>query len=81
MIAQGKEGIKQRYLFEIAKENLQYCKDLIKIGCDLRHSDEIEANFALNEKESLASIILNEMQQQAIYSNVKEIVQRATVYF
>jgi two-component system, OmpR family, sensor histidine kinase VicK len=81
MIAQGKEGIKQRYLFEIAKENLQYCKDLIKIGCDLRHSDDIEANFALNEKESLGSIILNEMQQQAIYSNVKEIVQQQQSIF
>ena len=81
MIAQGKEGIKQRYLFEIEKENLQYCKDLIKTGCDLRHSDEIDANFALNEKESLGSIILNEMQQQAIYSNVKEIIQQQQSIF
>ena len=81
MNAQGKDGIKQRYLFEIAKENLQYCKDLIKIGCVLRHSDEIEANFALNEKESLGSIILNEVQQQAIYSDVKEIVQQQQSIF
>lgn len=81
MNAQGKDGIKQRYLFEIAKENLQYCKDLIKIGCVLRHSDEIEANFALNEKESLGSIILNEVQQQAIYTDVKEIVQQQQSIF
>ncbi|CAN5171834.1 hypothetical protein BH18THE2_BH18THE2_36280 [soil metagenome] len=54
---------------------------MIKIGCDLRHSNEIEANFALNEKESLGSIILNEVQQQAIYSNVKEIVQQQQSIF
>jgi hypothetical protein len=76
MIARCKESIKQRYLFEITKENLQYCKDLVKIGCDLHHSNEIEANLVLNEKESLGSIILNEVQQQPIYSNVKEIIQQ-----
>lgn len=81
MIAQCKESIKQRYLFEITKENLQYCKDLVKIGCDLHHSNEIEANLVLNEKESLGSIILNEVQQQAIYSNVKEIIQQQQSIF
>lgn len=64
-------GIRQRYIIEITKENLQYCKDLIEINCDLRHSDEIEASFAINEKEYVGSIILMEPHQQAIYSNVK----------
>jgi hypothetical protein len=53
MIARCKESIKQRYRFEITKENLQYC----------------------------GSIILNEVQQQPIYSNVKEIIQQQQSIF
>src|SRR5919202_1660384 len=70
-----KKYTRQRYIFEITQQNIQYCKDLMKIA-EIRHMDEIEANFLLNEKEYLGSITLKEPHQQAIYSNVREIVQQ-----
>ena len=71
-------GIRQRYIFEITKDNISYCKELIAIVGDdlqLRHSNYIEANFVLNEIEYLSSITMKE-RHQAIYSNVKEIVDQ-----
>ena len=70
-----KKYTRQRYIFEITQQNIQYCKDLMKIA-EIRHMNEIEANFLLNEKEYLGSITLKEPHQQAIYSNVREIVQQ-----
>lgn len=67
-------GIIQRYLFPVTRENLNHCKNIMKIG-EVHHMDEIEANFALNEKEFLGSITMIE-PLQAIYSNVREIVDQ-----
>ena len=71
-------GITQRYIFEITEKNISDCKELIRIVGDdlqLRHSNYIEANFILNEIEYLSSITMKE-RHQAIYSNVKEIVDQ-----
>jgi signal transduction histidine kinase len=71
--------IMQRYLFEITKDNIQYCRNLMQIvGYDnyFRHSYEIEANFVVSEKQYLGSITLKEPHQQAIYSNMKGIVEQ-----
>ena len=71
--------VKQRYLFEITRDNIQYCRNLMQIvGHDnyFRHSGDIEANFVVNEKEYLGSITLREPQQQAIYSNMNGILEQ-----
>jgi two-component system, OmpR family, sensor histidine kinase VicK len=65
----------QMCIFEITQQNLQYCKDLMKIA-QIRHMNEIEANLLLNEKEYLGSITLSEPHQQAIRTNVREIVEQ-----
>ena len=41
-------GIKLRYITEITKDNIHYCKELMKI-CDLRHLDEIKGNFGVGD--------------------------------
>jgi two-component system, OmpR family, sensor histidine kinase VicK len=66
---------KQRCIFEITPQNIQYCKDLMKTA-EIHHMNEIEANLLLNEKEYLGSITLNEPRQQAIFTNVTEIVEQ-----
>ena len=71
--------VEQRFLFEITKDNIQYCRNLMRIvGNDNHfcHSDDIEANFVVSEKEYLGSITLKEPHQQAIYSNMKGIVEQ-----
>ena len=72
---QGEKYTRQRYIFEITQQNIQYCKELMKTA-EIRHMNEIEANLLLNEKEYLGSITLKEPHQQAIYTNVTEIVQQ-----
>ena len=76
-------GIKQRCIFEITKENVLYCKNLMKmrnddnnIDVEIHHMNDIEANFVLNETEYLGSMTLQEHNQQAIYSNIREIVEQ-----
>jgi K+-sensing histidine kinase KdpD len=76
-------GIKLRYLTEITKDNIAYCKELITI-VELRHLDGIKGNFMLSETEYLAPVILYEkgkIASQVIYSNAKEIVEQQQYVF
>jgi len=75
-------NLRQRYIFEITKENVHYCKDLTSTANnELRHMSDIEANFAVNEIEYLGSITLQDVHQQAIYSNLREVVEQQRSIF
>jgi hypothetical protein len=39
-------GVKIRYITEITKENVHYCKELMKFA-EVRHLDEIKGNFGI----------------------------------
>ncbi|MDQ6863289.1 MAG: ATP-binding protein [Thermoproteota archaeon] len=75
-------GVKLKFVTEITKDNLSYCKEVMKVG-ELRHLDGVEGNFAVSEKEYTASATLQEatLLQQVIYSNVKEIVEQQQYVF
>jgi two-component system, OmpR family, sensor histidine kinase VicK len=75
MNVRNRKYTRQRYIFEITQQNIIYCKDLMKIA-EVHHMNEIEANLLLNEKQYLGSITLKEPHQQAIYTNVREIVEQ-----
>ena len=47
-------GIKLRYLTEITKDNIDYCKELMKIVDEFRHLEGIKTNFMLSESEHLS---------------------------
>jgi signal transduction histidine kinase len=81
MLASKNKYTRQRYIVEITKENIKYCKELIKLVDDVHHSDQIEANFGLNEMEYLGSITLHEEELQATYSNVKEVIEQQHYIF
>jgi two-component system, OmpR family, sensor histidine kinase VicK len=77
-------GVQLRYLTEITKSNLSYCKKLMKIVHELHHLDGIKGNFMISEEEYLAPLILFEkgkIAPQIIYSNVKEIVEQQQYVF
>ena len=79
-----KRGIKLRYLTEVTKDNIAYCKDLIPIVDEMRHLDGIKANFMISESEYLAPIILFEkgkIASQIIYSNQKQVVEQHQYVF
>jgi two-component system sensor histidine kinase VicK len=74
--------IKQRYLAEVIKDNIPSCRNLLELIAHqnssnlFRHSDEVEANFVVTEKEYLGSITMKEPHQQAIYSNMRDMVEQ-----
>ena len=77
-------GIRSRCITEITKENISYCKELLRIVNELRHLDGIKGNFYLSESEYLAPATFHEKGKpasQIIYSNVKEIVEHQRYIF
>jgi hypothetical protein len=45
-----RRGIKSRVITEITKDNLYYCKELMKIITELRHLDEVKGNFSISDR-------------------------------
>src|SRR5919197_1400670 len=82
LIALKKRDVKSRYITTITKDNLDYCKEAMKIG-ELRHLDGIKGNFSVSEKEYMASATMQEASplQQVIYSNVKEVLEQQQYVF
>lgn len=85
-----KRGIKLRYITDITKDNVKYCKELMSdFTYEIRHLEGIKANFSVSETEYLASATLVEEElqqpmrpiQQVIYSNVKDIVEQQKYVF
>ena len=76
-------GIKFRYVTDITKENISYCKELMKFSDELRHLDGIKANFSVSETEYIATATLQEAKPvpQVIYSNVKDIIEQQKYVF
>jgi two-component system, OmpR family, sensor histidine kinase VicK len=77
-------GIQLRYLTEITKDNISFCKELISLVDELRHLNGIKGNFMVSESEYLAPVILFEkgkIASEAIYSNQKEIVDQHQYMF
>jgi two-component system, OmpR family, sensor histidine kinase VicK len=73
-----------RYITEITKDNMSYCKQLMTIVDELKHLEGVKGNFMLSEREYLAPIILFEkgkIASQIIYSNQKEIVDQHQYMF
>jgi two-component system, OmpR family, sensor histidine kinase VicK len=42
-----KKGIRLRFIAEITKDNIGYCKELITMCSELRHLDEVKGNFGI----------------------------------
>jgi two-component system, OmpR family, sensor histidine kinase VicK len=78
------KGIKLRYITDITKDNIHYCKELLRFAQQIRHLEGIKANFSVSETEYMASATLQEEQQpipQVIYSNVKDLVEQQKYVF
>ncbi|MFL6345957.1 MAG: sensor histidine kinase [Nitrososphaeraceae archaeon] len=79
-----RRSVKLRYLTEITKDNISYCKELMTIVDELRHLEGIKGNFMINEIEYLAPVVFvaeEKVASQIIYSNVKEIVEQQQYIF
>jgi two-component system sensor histidine kinase VicK len=77
-------NVRLRYITEVTKDNLSYCKELLGIVDELRHLDGIKGNFMISETEYLSPIILFEkgkVASQIVYSNLAQIVEQQQYFF
>jgi len=83
-IAQAKDrGVKIRFLTEITKDNIFYCKQIMQYVNELRHLEDVQSNVALSESEYNASVSLREERPlvQTIYSNIRAFVDQQQYIF
>jgi signal transduction histidine kinase len=74
-----RRGIKIRFIAEINKFNLHFCKELLNVVTEMRHLDVVMGNFGIcDRKQYLAAANIKEKQAipYLIYSNVKEVVEQ-----
>jgi len=78
-----RRGGKIRAFTEITKDNVRYCKELMKLVDELRHLDGVRGGLAVSESEYMATTLLQEAKPltQVIYSNVKEVVEQGQYIF
>ena len=78
-----KRGVKIRFITEITKDNIHYCKELMQFVDQLRHMDGVKGNMAVGETEYVATAVLQEAQPvtQTIYSNAKAILEQHRYFF
>jgi two-component system sensor histidine kinase VicK len=77
------KGVKHRFLTEITKENMKYCKDLAKY-VELRHLDKIKGNFAIvdhNKYGAIPDLLETQPPDQLIVSTVSEFVNQQEYFF
>jgi signal transduction histidine kinase len=78
-----KEGLEFRIIMKITKDNISYCRNLMKI-VELRHLNGLEGNFLLNEKECVyATPILKERKiiPRLLYTNINEFLEQQHNFF
>jgi hypothetical protein len=49
-------GVAIRYITEITRSNLRYCKELMSIVDELRHLEGIKGNFYVTEEEYVVDL-------------------------
>ena len=79
-----RSGLKPRCITEITKENIAYCKELIKIVYELRHLEGIKGNFGISELDYMAPAIQTEnyhLPPQLIHSNTREMIEQQQYFF
>lgn len=75
-------GSKIRYITEIKKDNIKYCKEMMKVG-QVRHLDGIRTNFVVTDTEYTSSAIMQQVDAhpEIVYSNVRSIVEQQQYLF
>ncbi|HKR73913.1 MAG TPA: HAMP domain-containing sensor histidine kinase [Candidatus Nitrosocosmicus sp.] len=76
-------GVKVRFIAEITRDNIHYCKELRQYVDELRHLDGLKGAIAVSESEFVGTSILREKQYltQLLYSQEKEIVEQQQYIF
>jgi two-component system sensor histidine kinase VicK len=73
----SKRQVKVKWITEITKDNLSYCKTLMQYA-ELRHLDGIKGNFGVSDTAYIASANVNKAETVAelIYSTAKSVLEQ-----
>ncbi|HZH38448.1 MAG TPA: HAMP domain-containing sensor histidine kinase [Bacillales bacterium] len=76
-------AVKIRYITEIAKDNLHYCKEVRKIVDEFRHLEGLKGVLAVNESEYVGTTVLKEKEHltHVICSTEKEVIEQQQYTF
>jgi len=66
-ISAKKRGVKIRWVTEITKDNVRYCKEAMNLEIEIRHLDGIKGNFAVSENVYIATATLEEAKPVPIW--------------
>jgi two-component system sensor histidine kinase VicK len=77
-----RRNVKSRFITEVTKENIAFCKELLKIAA-VHHLPGLKGNFAVNENEYIASPTMKNLQllSQVVYSSSKAVVEQHNFFF
>ena len=76
-------AVKIRYITEITKENLHYCKEVRKMVDEFRHLEGLKGVLAVNESEYIGTTVLKEKEHltHVIRSTEKEVIEQQQYTF
>jgi two-component system sensor histidine kinase VicK len=78
-----RRGIRVRFITEVTRENIEYCREMIKIA-EVRHLDGISGNFTIADGTDYAGVATTQEAQpitQLLVSNVRAFVQQQQYFF
>ncbi len=75
-----RRGVRIRCITEITKDNLSYCKELMKFT-EIRHLNKIVGNSIIGDKEYLAQSVGHVFTSNLIYSNENRILEQQSSLF
>jgi two-component system sensor histidine kinase VicK len=79
----NERGIRIRFISEVTRENIGYCKELMKI-CELRHLDEVKGNFGIADGiyyTAGAKNVKSSPPPLLIYSTLRPFVEQQQYFF
>ena len=82
-IAAKNRGVKIRFITEITKDNIHYCKEILDMVSEMRHLEGLVGGIAVTEKEYMTTTTLKKKQllSQVFYSNALEVVKQGQYIF
>jgi len=82
-IALKQRGVRLRFITEITKDNISYCKEVMKVF-ELRHLDGVKGNFGIADGKDYgggANVKEGDVPTQLIRSNVRAFVEQQQYFF
>ncbi|HEX2557291.1 MAG TPA: hypothetical protein VHK86_03125 [Nitrososphaera sp.] len=78
-----RRGVKFRYITEVTKDNLSYCKRQLNMVDELRHLNNLRGNFLISESESVSSLEVSPQHPitEGYYTDNKKLVEMMRYVF